>query len=256
VLLNSQDSPYIIAGAMATNINDISTFNKVDDTFYLTYVSKLLEIDVTYTLQNYHNTARVVKTLDTKYFHIKSLAKELTKKIKIAAENIIDESITTQKLANHSITGDKLEGPNLLYDLRATEDVSIISQDLGSKYRKIRVNGYLDIKPYGDSFNGVGLQFISCTYTSPPTFNFENYPEVFGETRRLNFDLICETSNNGGTIIELAYQWEGTATDYGYTVKKIYISGQSEINCVRTSVCNGQIKFGNIKIYSLLSLEE
>ena len=163
----------------------------------MVYIPNLDGLKVTLTLYGYNNQFFEYIPLDINYLPIE----ELDKKYKLAdgsvtTDKLADNSVTTDKLADNSVTGAKFETPYNLYELDITEQVSVIYQDLGKRYNKIRVKGeelWLqgsldDFTLYIGGQNGLTAKFEIDENTSKlQVMNFVIEMTVVGQDLRIDF---------------------------------------------------------------------
>jgi hypothetical protein len=257
VVLMADDTPVIIVGAMVTDFDDLSTFKKVDDTFYFGFTSKSPDLTITITLQNYNEVAHCLKTLDMKYIPMHKIINELMPIFEGAPDDSIttaklkDQSVTTPKIADNSIKGYKLEQPKTLFTISVPADVQYIRQDLSVECKKVRIKGYLNIKTSSDSFTmsfGDGSWSKRITITDVPIS--ENTP-VWFTVFMSSMDSVKATTINGREL-EIEYSAGNGESNKKYI--KTFFDGYA-FEQIHIGI-DATVHSGSIQIDSVLSLEE
>ena len=103
-LIDSSQTPYIIAGATLKDLQNFSDIALAEDTMYLTY--KIKNPDISYTLicKEYNNMAQGYKTIDINYIPVKELNQIFNRKDElILGEQIADLSISESHLQQNSV---------------------------------------------------------------------------------------------------------------------------------------------------------
>lgn len=112
LISDSTGDPVIISGAKGTDFTDISNFEMVDDTMFMSSIIKneeMLHVTFTYTLKGYNNTDVVYKTIDERYLPMGMLNEKFQIRDKsIITKKLADEAVTTDKIKDEAITSDKI----------------------------------------------------------------------------------------------------------------------------------------------------
>lgn len=242
VLLNEAGDLMFSSGGFAADLTDLSTFKKVDDTIYFAYIPTVDGLSIVSTLQNYNAKAHTLKTLDSKYLPNGA----------ITTEKLVDKSVTTQKLGDFVITGNKFEKPKKLFYILFNEPVLLVRQDLGAYYKKIRVQGFVELDTTDPS-----ITLTIDVHSTYEQVTFDDVPES-GE-KRLNFTMTLETTDVSketevqGVAIEICYTWNDATQG---NVKKVYAEDYSITRFWLEASGSVPFKSGGMNIYSLLSFEE
>ena len=157
-LIDSKNTPYIVSGATATDLQNFSDIALVDDTMYFVYKSHMADVTTTSICKGYNNIAQEYKQIDINYIPINEIlfngsistncladGSVTEEKIgeKVLSGNVLkDNSVAAEKLIDGSITTQKLEiNDSAQYVLG--EDVDVVKITDLAPFRRFLIKGYI-----------------------------------------------------------------------------------------------------------------